>query len=64
MTRSTLLVPLLLLAAPAGAEPNPQRDVFFGETHLHTSWSLDAYAFGNHVAGPEQAYRYAKGEEP
>jgi hypothetical protein len=62
MTRSTLLVPLLLLAAPAGAEPNPLREVFFGETHLHTSWSLDAYAFGNHVAGPEQAYRYAKGE--
>ena len=45
--------------APLRAEPNPLRDVFFGETHVHTSWSLDAWAFGNQVAGPDEAYRYA-----
>ena len=38
------------------------RDVFFGETHLHTSWSFDAYVFGNTHAGPEEAYQYALGK--
>jgi hypothetical protein len=52
----------VLLPVAARAEPNPLRDVFFGETHLHTSWSLDAYAFGNRVVGPDEAYRYAQGE--
>lgn len=35
---------------------------FFGDTHLHTSLSLDARAFGN-TLGPEDAYRFARGEE-
>ena len=34
----------------------------FGDTHLHTSQSFDAIAFGNFV-GPEEAYRFARGEE-
>jgi hypothetical protein len=37
------------------------RQVFFGETHLHTVLSFDAYIFGNRN-GPDEAYRYAKGE--
>ena len=35
---------------------------FFGDTHLHTSSSFDAVAFGNRL-GPEDAYRFARGEE-
>ena len=35
--------------------------VFFGDTHLHTSYSTDAGMFGN-TLGPEEAYRFAKGE--
>ena len=35
---------------------------FFGDTHLHTALSLDARAFGN-TLGPEEAYRFARGEE-
>ena len=35
---------------------------FFGDTHLHTSFSLDAGAFGARL-GPKDAYRFAKGEE-
>ena len=46
----------------AHAQKNPLRDVFFGETHLHTSWSFDAYVFGNTLAGPEEAYQYALGK--
>ena len=46
----------------AHAEKNPLRDVFFGETHIHTSWSFDAYVFGNTLTGPEDAYQYALGK--
>src|SRR6478672_4460055 len=35
---------------------------FFGDTHLHTSFSMDAGAFGCRL-GPVDAYRFAKGEE-
>ena len=35
---------------------------FFGDTHLHTSFSLDAGAFGARI-GPADAYRFAKGQE-
>src|SRR5690349_19930865 len=34
----------------------------FGDTHLHTSYSMDAGAFGARL-GPKEAYRFAKGEE-
>jgi hypothetical protein len=36
--------------------------VYWGDTHLHTSNSLDARAFGT-ILGPEEAYRFARGEE-
>ena len=35
---------------------------YFGDTHLHTSYSMDAGAFGARL-GPKDAYRFAKGEE-
>src|SRR5262245_20894382 len=38
------------------------RHAFFGETHVHTSWSLDAFALGNMLADPGDAYRYFKGD--
>ena len=47
---------------PAQAAPNPLRNAYYGETHVHTSWSFDAYIFGNHVTSPADAYKYAKGE--
>lgn len=39
----------------------PER-VFWGDTHLHTSNSVDAFGFGNRL-DPEQALRFARGEE-
>ena len=36
--------------------------VFWGDTHLHTSYSMDAGAFGARL-GPEDAYRFARGEQ-
>ncbi len=52
-------------AAGGGAEVKdsayPER-VFWGDTHLHTANSPDAFAFGNRLL-PEDALRFASGEE-
>ena len=39
----------------------PER-VYWGDTHLHTSNSVDAFGFGVRL-GPEEALRFARGEE-
>ena len=45
--------------------PYPQQNfpnqVFFGETHLHTSFSTDAGMIGN-TLGPDEAFRIARGQ--
>lgn len=46
-------------AATAGGLPD---NVYWGDTHVHTSYSFDAGAFGN-TLDPTVAYRYARGEE-
>jgi hypothetical protein len=46
--------------SPYPAQTHPNR-VFFGDTHLHTSYSADAGMVGN-TLGPDEAYRFAKGE--
>jgi hypothetical protein len=47
--------------SPAAGWNYPSR-VYWGDTHLHTSASMDAGAFGNRL-GFEDAYRFARGEE-
>jgi hypothetical protein len=47
--------------SPHAGSAVPTR-VFWGDTHLHTSFSMDAGAFGARL-GPEDAYRFARGEE-
>ena len=41
----------------------PATELFWGDTHVHTSNSLDANLFNNLTLGPDVAYRFAKGEE-
>jgi len=41
---------------------NYPKNVYFGDTHQHTSYSVDAALFGA-TKGPDTAYRFAKGEE-
>jgi Protein of unknown function (DUF3604) len=56
---------VLAAALPTPAAPvesNPERNAYFGQTHIHTSWSPDAYIFGNTVTGPAEAYEYAIGQ--
>ena len=38
-----------------------ERKAYFGDLHVHTTYSFDAYAFGT-LATPYDAYRFAKGE--
>ena len=43
------------------AGQNDPTNVYWGDTHLHTNLSKDAYVNGNRL-GPDEAYRFAKGE--
>jgi hypothetical protein len=48
------------LPRPRCNHHDPQRRAFFGDLHVHTSVSNDAYSFGVRV-DPDGAYRYAFG---
>lgn len=73
--RASPLVVLLLAAATVVAAPPPWRRTesrepcasfdpfrrpFFGDIHIHTRFSADAYIFGTRV-GPRDAYAFARG---
>jgi hypothetical protein len=64
---SSLAVPCISFADSIGepgrssGKPNPLNNVYFGEQHLHTVNSPDAFAFGTRNT-PDDAYRFAKGE--
>lgn len=64
------VVSACLIAAAAAAladgqpssDPERPRSVFWGDTHVHSSWSLDANLFNNMSLGPDVAFRFASGE--
>jgi hypothetical protein len=75
--RSLLSLPLLCsallagnaMAADSAGEPgrnsgksNPLNNVYFGEQHLHSSTSVDAYMQGNTKNTIEDAFNYNKGK--
>lgn len=54
---------LLLAAAQTSISADaPDRKAYFGDLHLHTSYSFDAYVLFSSRVTPEQALRFAKGE--
>ncbi len=57
MTRIALVLALSLAASAAAAE----KRLLWGDTHLHTANSFDAYLNRNQSADPDTAFRYAKG---
>ncbi len=62
---ATKALPSSGAAAPQTADsrpaPNPLRNAYFGDLHLHTSYSMDAFAFGTRTT-PEDSFKYAMGE--
>lgn len=61
--KKLLLVSSAILASTQTsiAEQNPMRDAYFGETHMHTALSLDAYIGGTRLM-PADSLRFARGE--
>jgi len=65
---SAVLTPASWAADPTGepgrgsAQKNPLNNVYFGEQHLHTTTSVDAYIQGNHRNTIEDAFNYNKGK--
>ena len=60
-----LLLPLIGMAneySKPVASDYP-KNVYWGDTHLHTRNSADAYSMGNMNMTPAQAYRFARGQE-
>jgi hypothetical protein len=60
-TKADKVFPAKPVYSPYAGRTYPTRP-YFGDTHLHTSFSFDAGAFGARL-GPADAYRFAKGEE-
>ncbi len=58
--RGSLIVSFALLLSTV-ATADESRRVLWGDTHLHTSYSFDAFLNGNRSADPDTAYRWAKG---
>ena len=60
----TLLTPLLWSHNGLASEDkiNAKTQLLWGDTHLHTSNSFDAFLNGNHSVTPDDAYRFARGE--
>ncbi|MAG30970.1 MAG: hypothetical protein CL908_08780 [Deltaproteobacteria bacterium] len=61
---ATLLGMLMLVTMPvvAYAIEGELPQLFWGDTHVHSSYSLDANLFNNFSLGPDVAYRFARGE--
>ena len=49
-------------AVPALPAPNPERNAYFGDVHVHTGWSFDAFTNGSKTT-PTDAYAWAQGKE-
>jgi hypothetical protein len=58
---TAILVAALSSHAMAQAGDGPDRKALFGELHIHTQWSFDAYYMSTRRT-PDDAYEFAKGK--
>ncbi len=57
-----IALPVLLFTASAQSlASKDSTNLYWGDTHLHTSYSFDAFLNKNQSADPDTAYRWAKG---
>jgi hypothetical protein len=56
------IIAFSLLITSSFGYSQSSKDVYFGDTHLHSSYSFDAFLNNNHSADPDTAYRWAKGQ--
>ena len=61
MTNRAIVVAMLITVSAAAQDAAPQRNLYWGDTHLHTNNSADAFVLKNRSATPDTAYRWAKG---
>ncbi len=61
-TRALIATAALAMGPGAHAGEQVSLNVYFGDLHLHTVYSNDAYALGAAERTPDGSYRYAKGE--
>jgi hypothetical protein len=61
MTRLTALAAALSCAIAHTTSADDPTQLLWGDTHLHTSYSFDAFLNQNRSADPDTAYRWAKG---
>lgn len=52
---------IALAAAGLSAGAAAQTNLYWGDLHLHSNFSLDAYGVGNTYVTPDMAYRFARG---
>ncbi len=62
LIRVLSMVGVLGAALAVSAEAAEKRVLLWGDTHLHTKYSGDAYAMRNWSVTPDDAFRFARGE--